>query len=255
MAKLYEFAHWRDVPDEVVAYEYAALSSLSPSGYRHFIAAYMSFSLRHLDSGENAVDSTIWSLTLDDWTDERMRAFTRSKWSLLDDAQRAAVLSFLRAAGSVNDWRDDDIAKALPSWDGSDDGAGDLPEAVAARAAAAERGEDTVEAWFDALNRRDDATLAELMAPGVQMISSGDQDAVAAGRTALDRLLARTDEHAGATGELELMDIRRVGAQRFALIAETADGTFFSAIHDLGDDGRIVSVSHTFTSLPGVGGV
>ena len=41
--------------------ENAALSFLSPDGFRHFIPAYMGFTLRHLESGAAAVDSPIWS--------------------------------------------------------------------------------------------------------------------------------------------------------------------------------------------------
>jgi hypothetical protein len=212
IAGLYAFEHWRDVPDDVVRDEYAALSFLSPAGYRHFIAAYMSFALRHLDSGAAVVDSTIWSLALNDWSDERMRAFTRSKWSEFDDAQRAAVLSFLRAVASLDDERAGDVAGALPAWDGSDDGAGDTPEAVAARAAIAQAGEAAVEAWFDEVNARDEYAL----------------------------------------GELELMDVRRVGARRYALIAATLDGRFFSAFVELGDDAQVASVSHDVVALPGL---
>jgi hypothetical protein len=43
--------------------EYAALSFPSPDGFRHFIPAYMGFTLRHLEGGAVAVDSTIWSLS------------------------------------------------------------------------------------------------------------------------------------------------------------------------------------------------
>src|SRR5919109_4043853 len=59
---LYPISHWREMPDELVESEYAALSFLSPEGFRHFIPAYMRFTLRHLESGAAAVDSTIWSL-------------------------------------------------------------------------------------------------------------------------------------------------------------------------------------------------
>jgi hypothetical protein len=212
IAGLYRFDHWRDVPDAVVSYEYAALSFLSPAGYRHFIPAYMSFALRELDSGENAVDSTIRSLGLDDWSDERMRAFTRSKWSLLDGAQRAAVLSFLRAVAALDDERDEDVARALPSWDGTDDGSADTPEAVAARAALAEADEAAVEAWFAEIDARD----------------------------------------AYALGELELMDVLRVGARRYAVMATTLDGAYFTAVVELGDDGQLAILSDTVVRLPGL---
>lgn len=203
IAALYAYADWRDVPDEVVAYEYAALSFLSPAGYRHFIPAYMSFALRHLDSGENSVDSTISSLGLDEWSDERMRAFTRSKWTGLDGAQRAAVLAFLHAVRSLDDERDADVARALPAWDGTDDGAGDTPEAVAARAADTAAGTETARAWFEEL---------------------------------------------GAREELELVDIRRVGARRYAVVASKPGGAFVHALVELGDDGEIVGVTRSDVS-------
>ena len=34
--------HWRELTDAQVEREYAALSFLSPAGYRHFIPAYLS---------------------------------------------------------------------------------------------------------------------------------------------------------------------------------------------------------------------
>lgn len=48
---LYPVEHWRELPDELVESEYAALSFLSPDGFRHFIPAYMGFALRHLQRG------------------------------------------------------------------------------------------------------------------------------------------------------------------------------------------------------------
>jgi hypothetical protein len=54
--------------------EYAALSFLSPAGFRHFIPAYMRFTLRRLGSGAAAVNSTIWSLSPDFYADEAEQA-------------------------------------------------------------------------------------------------------------------------------------------------------------------------------------
>ena len=62
IVRLYPVERWREMPDELVESEYAALSFLSPDGFRPFIPAYMGFTLRHLARGAVAVDSTIWSL-------------------------------------------------------------------------------------------------------------------------------------------------------------------------------------------------
>lgn len=42
---LYGVNHWRDLPDEAVEYEYAALFFLGSAGFHHFLPAYMSFAL------------------------------------------------------------------------------------------------------------------------------------------------------------------------------------------------------------------
>ena len=49
----------REMHHELVESEYAALSFVSAGGFRPFIPAYMCFTLRNLDSGAAAVDSTI----------------------------------------------------------------------------------------------------------------------------------------------------------------------------------------------------
>src|SRR5262245_42418282 len=97
IVQLYPIGHWRELPDDLVEREYAALSFLSPDGFRHFIPAYMGFALRRLDSGAAAVDSTIWSLAPVFYEDAAIQAFTVSKFASLSDAQRAAVAAFLEA--------------------------------------------------------------------------------------------------------------------------------------------------------------
>jgi hypothetical protein len=103
IAYLYPVAHWREMPDELVESEYAALSFLSPDGFRHFIPAYMGFTLRHLGSGAAAVDSTIWSLAPVFYADAGLHDFVVSKLSTLTDSQRAAVLAFLEAVRELGD--------------------------------------------------------------------------------------------------------------------------------------------------------
>ena len=114
---LYGIAHWRELPDELVESEYAALSFLSPAGFRHFIPAYMGFALRHLGTGKAAVDSTIWSLSPDIYDGEELRAFARSKLAPLDDGQRAAAAGFLEAVRTLGDEHEArDAERALAWW-------------------------------------------------------------------------------------------------------------------------------------------
>jgi hypothetical protein len=114
---LYPVAHWRDMPDELVESEYAALSFLSPGGFRHFIPAYMSFTLRRLDSGAAAVDSTIWSLAPVFYDDPGLKDFAVSKLALLTESQCAAAVAFLEAVRELgDDYIADQAGKALAYW-------------------------------------------------------------------------------------------------------------------------------------------
>lgn len=106
--RLYGIPHWRDVPEDVVEGEWAALFFLSPAGFRHFLPAYMSWVLRYPDGGAAAVSSTLFALTpaADD-----LRTFSLSKFTLLNDSQRSAVLSFLEAMAPH-----EDVTDALAHW-------------------------------------------------------------------------------------------------------------------------------------------
>jgi hypothetical protein len=105
---LYGVAHWHDLSDEAVEYEYAALFFLGPAGFRHFLPAYMSFALRHQDGGAAVVGSTVYALTP---AQGELREFSLSKFALFDDAQRSAVLAFLGAMISH-----EDVDEALEYW-------------------------------------------------------------------------------------------------------------------------------------------
>ena len=96
LQRLKDFQHWSEVPDEVVISEYAALSFLSPQGFRHFIPAYMCWVLRHPDAPEAVVDSCVWAF-LPQLHPPPVAASVRSKWALLDVQQRAAITAFLEA--------------------------------------------------------------------------------------------------------------------------------------------------------------
>jgi hypothetical protein len=117
IAALYPIADWREMPDELVESEYAALSFLSPDGFRHFIAAYMGFTLRHLDSGAAAVDSTVWSLAPVFYDDPAIQDFVVSKLSSLTGDQRAAAVAFLEAVReNGDDYVAEQAEKALAYW-------------------------------------------------------------------------------------------------------------------------------------------
>lgn len=110
IAALYGIGHWRDVPDDIVEREYAALSFLSAAGFRHFIPAYMSWVLRHPKSPAAVVDSTLWALAPSRNPPELV-AFALSKFMLLDEAQRAAIAAFLEALKDL-----EDVDEALEYW-------------------------------------------------------------------------------------------------------------------------------------------
>ena len=117
IVRLYPVAHWRDMPDELVESEYAALSFLSPDGFRHFIPAYMGFTLRRLGSGAAAVDSTIWSLAPVFYDDPGLQDFVVSKLATLTESQRDAVVAFLDAVGELgDDYVADQANQALSYW-------------------------------------------------------------------------------------------------------------------------------------------
>ena len=106
---LYGIPHWRDVPDRIVEYEYAALFFLSPAGFRHFLPAYMSYALRHPTTDQPVVGSTVFALT--PMPEEPTRSFSLSKFSLFDQPQRAAVVAFLEAMAEH-----EDVDAALDHW-------------------------------------------------------------------------------------------------------------------------------------------
>jgi Family of unknown function (DUF6714) len=119
IAYLYPVQHWRDMPDDLVESEYAALSFLSPDGLRHFIPAYMGFALRRLDSGAAAVDSTIWSLAPVFYDDPGIQDFVISKLATLTEPQRAAVVAFLEAVcAGGEEYVAEQAGRALGWWRG-----------------------------------------------------------------------------------------------------------------------------------------
>jgi hypothetical protein len=106
IAALYDVSSLRDLTDAMVENEYAALAFFSPEGFRFFLPAYLTFSLRHPTSGAAAVQSTLMSLSPD-----YDCAFTPSKFIHFDDAQAAVVVNFFEVMAQ-NEYVDD----ALLYW-------------------------------------------------------------------------------------------------------------------------------------------
>jgi uncharacterized protein DUF6714 len=106
--------HWRDLADADVVSAYAALAFLSPAGFRHYLPAFLRFVLRHPDSGEAVVDSTVWAF-LPELYQEELRPFVRSKWTDLAGEERDVVAAFL----DVMTAHHDDAAAALAAWRGA----------------------------------------------------------------------------------------------------------------------------------------
>jgi hypothetical protein len=101
---LYTVEHWREAADADVQREWAALFFLSAAGFQHFLPAYMLWSLHHAESGAAVIETTVLSLT---------PAYSLKKFAAFDDAQRAAVVSFLEAMAPVIEVED-----ALEYWYG-----------------------------------------------------------------------------------------------------------------------------------------
>lgn len=113
VADVYDVAHWRDMEDADVVYAYAALSGLSPEGFRHFVPAYLSYALRNPDAPEVVVDSAVWAFHLAMYPPD-LRDFVRSKWACLDTPQREAVAAFLEAMDAAGH---EDAAAARAAWE------------------------------------------------------------------------------------------------------------------------------------------
>lgn len=98
IAEFYGTPDWRDLPDDLLVRNYAALSFFSAEAFRYYLPAFMVWSLRHSDSPEYLVEATLRAF--DPGSDaEALRAFQVSKFTLFDAAQRRAVVAFLGRCG------------------------------------------------------------------------------------------------------------------------------------------------------------
>ncbi len=86
----------RDLSDDDIIGNYAALSFFSAEAFQYYMPAFMIWSLTRSDSIEYVVESTLRAF---DPTGENQAlvAFQASKYALFTDTQRAAVILFLEA--------------------------------------------------------------------------------------------------------------------------------------------------------------
>jgi hypothetical protein len=95
-----EFAdqHWTQLSLQSVFYHRAGLSSLSPQGYRFYLAAFMTAALTATSEQGRAdiTDYTLWSLAPHDESPASLERF-QQRISLLDDEEKQVVREFVAA--------------------------------------------------------------------------------------------------------------------------------------------------------------
>ena len=111
------YERWSQIPDWAIARATSALSFFSPEAYRFHLPAYMIWTLENYDTSNSlSADMTIYSLLVDHHCDD-VRALKLERFELFDDAQRNAVVAFLRFAASHDDYLDAPAAqRALDSY-------------------------------------------------------------------------------------------------------------------------------------------
>lgn len=107
---LFPFSHWSEIDHGTLEREWAAIYSMSPGGFRHFLPAYMTFSLFYAGQGSAAEESTITALTPGQgW----IREYRRSQHAALTDPEATAVVSFLETIAPRTEVP---TREALRSW-------------------------------------------------------------------------------------------------------------------------------------------
>jgi hypothetical protein len=94
VADFYGAPDWRELSDETIIRGYAAPCFFSAEAFRYYMPAFMVWSLEHHDTVEYAAEATIRAFD-PGAVDEVLRRFQASKFALLTEAQRKAVVRFL----------------------------------------------------------------------------------------------------------------------------------------------------------------
>ncbi|MBV9787195.1 MAG: hypothetical protein JOZ51_03410 [Chloroflexi bacterium] len=91
--------HWYEVPDDLIARKSSALSFLDAAGFRYYLPAYLSWTLRNYDSSDsNSIHSLLFDLALRPWQEDRTHheSTARARFGLLTTIQSQVVCRALR---------------------------------------------------------------------------------------------------------------------------------------------------------------
>lgn len=106
-------------------------------------------------------------------------------------------------------------------------------------------GLDSVRTWFDAFNAHDVDAMLQVMAPDVRVepvrVLSGPYH----GHAGVRRMFADVEQRLGRqTDALTIDDVKAIGDGRVLMRGRAPDGTSFTAVHELDDEGRILTARH-----------
>lgn len=121
VAAYYGSIAWRDIPARTIARESASLGFLSATGFQFLLPAYMIWTLRNFDSGWASVEGTIWALDPGRFGGP-FREHNASQYALLTEAQREAIVAFLKALTKDKELEKDACSVLRSYWtrDGED---------------------------------------------------------------------------------------------------------------------------------------
>ncbi len=100
--QFYGGVRWQDMSDEMIVYNYAALTAFSPKAFRYYLPAYLLWTLRNADSIEYVGEAALRALD-PGAPSEMLHDFRKSHYSDLDAGQIEAVKVFLTLLGNHPD--------------------------------------------------------------------------------------------------------------------------------------------------------
>ena len=105
-----------EVPAEAIAHEPHALGALTIAGFRFFLPAYLSWTIKNIHTDYFTADTTIYALDTTDYS-EPVLTERRARYGSLSSAQHAVVVKFLTWAAAHDDRLDAKAAlRALTSY-------------------------------------------------------------------------------------------------------------------------------------------
>ncbi|MDX1953425.1 MAG: DUF6714 family protein [Verrucomicrobiota bacterium] len=114
----FRFKSWKNIPSATIAKNYSALPFLSPKAFAFVLPAYLIWVLENYKtSASPTVDTTIYNLTPFNKS-ENLDLFIESKYHLLTNNQKTAILKWLLFLSKYGEERVDMkfVRKALGYW-------------------------------------------------------------------------------------------------------------------------------------------